>query len=177
MGTAFLHLFLEWERVPTRFCLSNFTWRFRPVFLKVGGIAPLGANLMGKGAKKHQGGENAQLLIDHWVNFSNLSLWLVRFLKILIYYDSRWRLLLKQFICWIFNLDRLCAQLQCGLFQGCGAVVKLSQLRFRSSFHEHCSSSGALGFHEYGSSSGAIFFHGSGSGPALASVRFHTLIF
>jgi len=43
------------------------------VFLKVGGFAPLGANLMGKGAKipkgaigseKHQGGENAQLLID-----------------------------------------------------------------------------------------------------------------
>jgi len=42
------------------------------VFLKVGGIAPLGAILMGKevkkskgaigGRKKHQGGENAQLL-------------------------------------------------------------------------------------------------------------------
>jgi len=45
------------------------------VFLKVGGIAPLGAILMGKGAKKnkgddsgakqHQGGENAQRLIGH----------------------------------------------------------------------------------------------------------------
>jgi len=40
------------------------------VFLKVGGIAPLGAILTGKGAKKiqgankHQGGENAQPLID-----------------------------------------------------------------------------------------------------------------
>ena len=37
------------------------------------------------GAKKHQGGENAQLLIDHWVNFSIQLLWLVRFLQILIY--------------------------------------------------------------------------------------------
>jgi len=45
------------------------------VFLKVGGIAPLGAILMGKGAKKTKGaiggrnntkgGGNAQLLIDH----------------------------------------------------------------------------------------------------------------
>jgi len=54
----------------------------RPVFLKVGVIAPLGAILNGKGAKKqrgakktkgghdrgakqHKGGENAQPLIDH----------------------------------------------------------------------------------------------------------------
>jgi len=43
----------------------------RTVFLKLGGIAPLGAILMNKGAKKskgaikHQGGENAQPLIDH----------------------------------------------------------------------------------------------------------------
>jgi len=44
------------------------------VFLKVGGIAPLGAILMGKGAKKtkeakggkkHERGESAQRLIDH----------------------------------------------------------------------------------------------------------------
>jgi len=34
------------------------------VFPKVGGIAFLGAILMGKGAKKHQGGENAQPLTD-----------------------------------------------------------------------------------------------------------------
>jgi len=41
------------------------------VFLKVGGIAPLGAILNGKGGKKtkgpkqHKGGENAQPLVDH----------------------------------------------------------------------------------------------------------------
>jgi len=55
-------------------------------------------------------------------------------LQILIYYDNRWSLLLKQVICWIFTLDRLCARLQCGLFQGCGAVVKMSQLQLRSSY-------------------------------------------
>ena len=116
------------------------------------------------GRKKHQGGENAQPLIDDWVNFRIQLLWLVSSLQILIYYDNRWRLLLKQFICWIFALDRLCAGQLCGLFQGCGVVVKMSQLRLRSSsFHEHSSSSGALGFHECGSSSGALFFHDSGS--------------
>jgi len=48
-----------------------------------------------------------------------------------------------------------------GLFQGCGDVVKMTQLRLRSSsFHEHGSSSGALGLHEHGS--GALFFRGSG---------------
>ena len=78
-------------------------------------------------------------------------------MQILIYYDNRWRLLLKQFICWIFTVDRLCAQLECGLFQGCGPVIKMSQLRLQSSFHEHGSSPGALGFHKCGSSSGALF--------------------
>ena len=49
----------------------------RPVVLKVGGIAPLGAILMHngakkqKGAKKHKGGENAQLLDCHWVNLGS----------------------------------------------------------------------------------------------------------
>jgi len=65
----------------------------------------------------------------------------------------------------IFSLDRLCARLQCGLFQGCGAFAKMSKLRLRSfSFHEHgCgSSSGALGFHESGFR--AQYFHGSSSG-------------
>ena len=48
---------------------------FKPVFLKLGEIAPLGAILMDKrakkskgaigGEKKHQGGENAQPQIDH----------------------------------------------------------------------------------------------------------------
>ena len=113
--------------------------------------------LMGRGAKKtkggdrgpkqHKGGGNAQPLIDCWVDFSSLILCL--------------RLLLKQFIRWIFTLDRLRARLQCGLFQGCGDVVKMTQLRLRSSsFHEHGSSSGTLGLHEHGS--GALFFHGSG---------------
>jgi len=51
-----------------------------------------------------------------------------------------------------FTLDRLRARLQCGLFQGCEAVVKMTQLRLRSSsFHEHGSSSGTFGFHECGS--------------------------
>ena len=53
------------------------------------------------------------------------------FQQILIYYDNRWRLLLKHFISWILTLDRL--RLQCGLFQGCWAVVKLIQLRLLSS--------------------------------------------
>jgi len=53
-----------------------------PVFLKVGGIAPLGAILMGKGAKKQggdrgrnntNGDENARSLIDR-VIFSSLLL-------------------------------------------------------------------------------------------------------
>ena len=77
---------------------------------------------------------------------------------------NRWRLLLMQFICWIITLDHLCVRLQCGLFQGCGAVVKKTQLRLRNySFQEHVSGSsfGALGFQEYGS--GLLFFHGSGS--------------
>jgi len=54
-------------------------------------------------------------------------------LQILIYYDNRWMLLVKQFICWIFTLDRLCARLQFELYQDRGAVVKMSQLRLRSS--------------------------------------------
>jgi len=55
-----------------------------PVFLKVGGIAPLGDDFVGqvgekkkvgdRGAKKHQGGENAQPLIDDRVNFNILQL-------------------------------------------------------------------------------------------------------
>ena len=72
--------------------------------------------------KQHKGGENAQPLFNHWVNFSSLQSWLVGFLQ------NRWRLLLKQFICWIFTLDCLCAWLRCGLFQGCGAVIKMTQL-------------------------------------------------
>jgi len=71
-------------------------------------IDPFWAILMGKGVKKpkgairgktqkHKMGENVQPLIDHWVNFSSLLLWLVSFLHILIYYDNN-RLLLKQFI-------------------------------------------------------------------------------
>jgi len=142
----------------------------RSVFLKMGGIVPLGAIVMGKGAKKHQRGENAQPLIDHWVNLSILLLWLISSLQILIYYDNRWRLLLKQFICWIFTLACLCAQRQGGLFQGGGVTIKMSQLRLHSSsFHEQCSGSGALGFHGCDSGSGALFFHGSGSSSGFCS--------
>ena len=111
------------------------------------------------GTKQHKAGENAQPLIDHRVNFSTLQLCLLSFLQILIYYDNyRWRLLLKKFICWIFTLDCLCDQLPVWIFQGCRAVVKMTQLQPRSSsFHEHDSSSdsGALGFHEC--SSGSFF--------------------
>ena len=39
-----------------------------------------------QGAKQHKGGENAQPLIDHWVNFSSLILWPVSFLQF-VYYD------------------------------------------------------------------------------------------
>jgi len=47
------------------------------VFLKVGGIAPLGAVLMGKGKKKRRGRNYAKvtkILNDHCVNFSSLLL-------------------------------------------------------------------------------------------------------
>jgi len=56
----------------------------------------IGAILTGKWAKKqkrngeakqNKGDENAQQLINHWVNFSSLLLRLVSFLQILIYYD------------------------------------------------------------------------------------------
>jgi len=51
-----------------------------------------------------------------------------------------------------FTLDRLHARRQFGLFQGYEAVVKMTQLRLRSSsFYEHGSSSGVFGFHECGS--------------------------
>jgi len=63
-----------------------------------------------------------------------------------------------------FSLDCICARVQGGLFHGCGAVAKMTQLRlWSSSFHEHVSRSGALFF--------------MGPGPVPASVRFHTLIF
>ena len=104
-----------------------------------------------RGAKQHKGGENAQPLIDHWVNFICLILWLVHFLQILFYCDDRWRLLLQQFICYIFTLDRLCARLQCGLFRAAEPSKKW-----------HSSASGDVGFNEHGSGSGALFFHGSG---------------
>ena len=88
--------------------LSPFVKRnFRTVVLKLGGITPLGAIFKGKGAikpkgeiggKQHKGGKNAQPLINRGVNFNSLLLWHVNFLQILIYYDIRWSLLLKQFI-------------------------------------------------------------------------------
>jgi len=86
-------------------------------FSKWAGSPPI---LMDKGAKKPKGvigGENAQPLIDDWVNFSILLLWLVSSLQISIYYDNCWRLFLKQFICWTFTLDRLCAQQRVDYFR------------------------------------------------------------
>ena len=74
---------------------------FRSVFLKVGGITPVGTILRDMGAIKPKGeirGENAQLLINHLVNFNSLLLWNFSFLQIFIYYDIFWSLLLKQFI-------------------------------------------------------------------------------
>jgi len=42
--------------------------------------------------------------------------------------------------------------------QGCGAVMKMTQLRLRSSsFHKHGSSSGALFFSQHGSGSSSGF--------------------
>jgi len=51
-----------------------------------------------RGRNNTNGDENARSLIDHWVNFSSLPLWLVSFLQMLVYYDNRLRLLLKQFL-------------------------------------------------------------------------------
>jgi len=42
--------------------------------------------------------------------------------------------LLNQIICLIFILDSLRARLQCGLLQGCGAIVTMTQLRLKSCF-------------------------------------------
>jgi len=51
-----------------------------------------------------------------------------------------------------FTLDRLRARLQFAFFEGCEAVVKMTQIQLRSSsFHEHGSSSGVFGFDECGS--------------------------
>jgi len=51
----------------------------------------------------------------------------------------------------------------------------MTELRIRSSsFHEHGSSSGALGFDKCGSGSGALLF--MAPNPAPASVRFNTLL-
>ena len=55
----------------------------------------------------------------------------------------------------------------CILTQGWGALVKMTQLRLRSSsVHERGSGSrsGAVTFHEWDSGSRALFFHGSSSG-------------
>jgi len=65
-----------------------------------------------------------------------------------------------------FSLDRLCARLHCGLFQGCGAIVKMTQLRLRS-----VSSSELLVFMSVAPVPELSF------NMAPASVRFHTLIF
>ena len=106
-----------------------------------------------KGAIGGRNNTKGAKMLDHWVNFTSLLSWLVSFLQMIIYYDNRLRLLLKLFIfeilLWI--VDRQRARLQCGLFQGTGAVVKMTQLRLRSSSsHEHDSSSGAFDFHECG---------------------------
>jgi len=56
------------------------------------------------------------------------------------------------------------------VFQGCGAIAKMTEVWLRSFYlHKHGSSSGALGFHECGS--GALFYLHS----SPASGRFHTL--
>jgi len=58
--------------------------------------------------------------------------------------------------------------------QGSGAVVKMTQLRLRSSsLHER--GCGAVSFHDWSSWSGALLFMDPDPAPAL--VRFHTFIF
>ena len=69
---------------------------------------------------------------------------------------------------------------QYGCEQGCGAVVKMTQLRLRSSsFHEHGSgsSSGALGFHECVSAPAPELSFFMAPAPTRVSVHFHKLIF
>jgi len=86
-------------------CRSNYFYSTGTVVLKVGGIDPLGAILRDKGAiegKRIQTWRNCSTTNRSLSNFSNLELWHVSFLQILIYYDNRWRLLLKQFIRQIF---------------------------------------------------------------------------
>jgi len=52
----------------------------------MGRIVPVVGDFKGQGGdmgeEQHKGGENAQPLIDHWVNFSSLLLWFVSFLQI-----------------------------------------------------------------------------------------------
>jgi len=59
------------------------------------------------------------------------------------------------------------------IISGLRKVGKMTQLPLRLFFHEHGSSSGALGFHECGSGSWGLSF----MAPAPASCRFHTSIF
>jgi len=65
--------FSKWAESPP---WGDFEWQ--------GGDKSKGGN---RGAKQHKGGENAQPIIDQWVNFSSLILWLVSFWQILFYYD------------------------------------------------------------------------------------------
>ena len=140
---------------------------------------PLEGDFDGQGNEKIKGGERgAKPLIDNCVNFSILLLRLATSLQILIYYDNRWRLLLKQFICWIFGLDRLCARLQFGLFQGCGVVVKMSQLRLRSSsFVNMAPAPELLVFMSVATAPELSFFMAQAQARAPTSVRFNTLIY
>ena len=100
-------VYVYWQHIFIIFFSLFVIRNFWSVVVKVGWIAPLGANLRGKGAikpkgeiggKLHKGGKYAQPLINRWVNFNSLALWHVSFLQILIYYDIHWSLLLNQFI-------------------------------------------------------------------------------
>ena len=155
------------------------------MFLKVGGIAPMGAILMGRGAKKHQGGDNAQLLksiieltsVSYYYDLLDSSkLWFIISLEFVAKANYLLNFYSGSSICpatvWIISGLRSRRKNVTAPIPELFFSWTLLQLR-SSSFHEHGSSSAALGFHERGS--GILYFHGSG--PARASVCFHTLIF
>ena len=109
----------------------------RPVFCQSGRNLSLGGDFDRQGAKHHKGIENAQPIIDHWVNSRILLLWLVSFLQILTYHDNSLEVVAKA----IYLLNFYSGSSMCP-----AAVWIISGLR--SSFHEHGSISGALSFQE-----------------------------
>ena len=115
------------------------------------------------GGEKHQGGENAQPLIDHWVNFSILVLWLVSCLQILIYYESLEIVAQAIYLLKFYSGSSMCPATVWDYFRAAEPSQKC-----------HSSASRTL-FINMAPAPKLSFF--MAQTPASASIRFHTLIF